>query len=110
MFAVCSVCLSGRVFGSKSVAYLGLCGLRNRSGRGFCYGWLLGAEGVWSSIGCRTVTLSCSGKKRDVAMLYEGDVVDEVTGVAWNFFFPLAPVILRRARSLLLSEIHVLGK
>jgi hypothetical protein len=43
-------------------------------------------------------------------MLYEGDVVDEVTGVTWNFFFPLAPVILRRARSLLLSEIHVLGK
>lgn len=41
-------------------------------------------------------------------MLYEGSVVDEVTR---DFlFFPIAPVILRRARSLLLSEIHVHGK
>jgi hypothetical protein len=72
IFVCCmfSMCLLGRIFGFKSVAYLGLCGSsKSRSGREFCYDLLIEAEGVWSSTDCGTATLSSPGEKREIAML-----------------------------------------
>lgn len=105
MFAVCSAPL-GRVW-FKSVAYLGLCGLRkSRSGRGSCYGWLLVAEAAWSIIGSRIATWSCSGRKR-LAHWKTLRCCSSMRSLGTTFF-PIAPVILRGVRSSFPSKAQVL--